>query len=229
MLLSLLVGIGTYSYLLTYQSRVESENSLSSVYVAKQEIPQGTSLAEIKDQTLLEIRRLPLKALPIDALTPNSNLDVNLKTRGPLSSGQILVANYFSADTNPEVGLAIPKGMFAIAISLDDVARVGNFVAPGARVAVFSTATDRSGSVQTKVLLNEALVLSVGSQTLQMTNGALATASPIVTVALSPSDAQKLLLASKTSELTFALAYENNPNALIGKNLDASKQIESGS
>ncbi|NCX36337.1 MAG: hypothetical protein EBX19_06980 [Actinobacteria bacterium] len=72
MLLSLLVGIGTYSYLLTYQSRVESENSLSSVYVAKQEIPQGTSLAEIKDQTLLEIRRLPLKALPIDALTPNS-------------------------------------------------------------------------------------------------------------------------------------------------------------
>ncbi|NDE13217.1 MAG: hypothetical protein EBZ99_06330 [Actinobacteria bacterium] len=61
-----------------------------------------------------------------------------------------------------------------------------------------------------------------------MTNGALPIASPIVTVALSPSDAQKLLLASKTSELTFALAYENNPYALIVKNLDASKQLESG-
>lgn len=226
--LSILVGVSTYSYLLSYQSRIESESALTPVYVAKQEIASGTSFEEISSQALLELRELPVKAIPAGVLTPKSNLHRNLKTRGPLASGQILTADYFVAEATPDVGLKIPKGMLAVTISLDDVARVGNFVSPGSRVVVFATTTSSSGTAQTKVLLSDALVLGIGSQTTQSVNGSIPTPSPLVTVALTPSDAQKLVLGSKTSDLTFALAYENDPIALVGIRENSSTRLETG-
>lgn len=213
-ILALLVGVATYSYLISYQSRVERANALTPIYVAKQEIPAGTSFAEINNESLLELRNLPIGALPVGAITPDTKIDDNLRARGPLSAGQILVANYFVTDAIPDVGLSIPKGMLAITISVDDVGRVGNFVSPGSRVVIYSTSANGAGTMQSKVLLKEALVLSVGTQT-NSTNGSMPIASPLVTVALSPLDAQKLLLGSKTSELTLALAYQNDPLSVL--------------
>ena len=166
-ILALLVGVATYSYLISYQSRVERANALTPIYVAKQEIPAGTSFAEIANQSLLELRNLPIGALPVGAITPDTKIDGNLRARGPLS-----------------------------------------------RVVIYSTSANGAGTMQSKVLLKEALVLSVGTQT-NSTNGSMPIASPLVTVALSPLDAQKLLLGSKTGELTLALAYQNNPLSVL--------------
>jgi Flp pilus assembly protein CpaB len=139
-----------------------------------------------------------------------------------------LVSNYFVSEVAPDLGLPIPKGMLAITISVDDVSRVGNFVAPGSKVVVFTTDISNSNAKETKVFLPEALVLGIGTQTNQSQDGAMPTPSSLVTVALYPKDAQRLILASKTSDITFALAYGNNPNSLLTSAGLSSPRISTG-
>ncbi|NDA39990.1 MAG: Flp pilus assembly protein CpaB [Actinobacteria bacterium] len=229
LILAIFVGVGTYLYLLHYQSEIESSNSLSPVYVAKSEISSGTSYGEIISRGLVEIRQMPVRSLPIGAITPSSTIQSDLKTRGLLASGQILVASFFATEAAPNIGLAIPKGMLAVTISVDDVARVGNFVSPGSKVVVFATSTSNSGTTQTRVLLSEALVLGIGSQTSQSVTSSIPLPSPLVTLALPPVDAQKLLLGSKTSEITLALAHENDPVSLISNSGLSTPRFEAGS
>lgn len=215
LILSIFVGVGTYFYLLSYQNRIQSSRELIPVYVASSEIASGSSYEEIRNSNQLEIKEMPKSSLPAGVITPSSEIDASLKTKGLLAAGQILVSNYFVGEVAPDLGLPIPKGMLAITISVDDVSRVGNFVAPGSKVVVFTTDISNSNAKETKVFLPEALVLGIGTQTNQAQDGAMPTPSSLVTVALYPKDAQRLILASKTSDITFALAYGNNPNSLL--------------
>ncbi|NCW35095.1 MAG: hypothetical protein EBV91_03930, partial [Actinobacteria bacterium] len=49
-LASLVIGFGTYLYLINYQANIERENSLVPVYVASSQIPSGTSFEEIRSR-----------------------------------------------------------------------------------------------------------------------------------------------------------------------------------
>lgn len=215
LMLSVVLGLGTYLYLLNYQTRVEARNQLSPILVAKGEIPSGTSFAEIIANQLYEVKDLPLSSIPNNAITPETNQQESMKTRGPLVAGQILVSSFFTSEARNTIGLEIPRGMLAITLSIDDVARVGNFVLPGSRVAIFSTGGSGSGSSATKMLISEVLVLGIGDQTDVSSNMKNPLPSPMVTVALSPVDAERVIFAASTSQLTLALAHENDPIAVI--------------
>ena len=215
LLLSLTLGLGTYFYLLNYQAKIEADNQLSPILVAKDEIPSGTSFAEIIANQLYEVKELPQASIPLNALAPGSNQEGSLKTRGPLVAGQILISSYFTPEARNRIGLEIPRGMLAITISVDDVARVGNFVLPGSRVVIFSTSGSSSNGSSTKVLIPEALVLGIGDQTEVGADIKNPLPSPMVTVALSPKDAERVIFAASTSQLTLALAHENDPYAVI--------------
>jgi Flp pilus assembly protein CpaB len=212
---SLLAGIGTYLYLLGFQAKVESENALMSVYVARTEIGSGTSFAEIVSQNLFEVREMPRASLPSGTVGPETQLEASLKTRGILSSGQLLVSSFFTSEARAELGLPIPKAMLAVTISVDEVSRVGNFVLPGSRVVVFATGATGSGNSATKILIPDALVIGIGNQTDINLTSTTSLPSPMVTLALSPQDAEDLVLASQVSRLTLALAYENDPRKVL--------------
>lgn len=228
LLLSVTIGLGAYLYLISYQNRIQNDNKLKPVYVAKTEIASGTSYQEILNSSQLIVKQLPADSIPADALVPGVKLDAALKTRGPLSAGQILFSSFFTTDIKPNIGLSIPKGMLAVTISVDDVSRVGNFVMPGSKVAIFATQGASSGNLITKVLLPEALVIAIGNQTASSASSNNLVASPMVTVALSPIDAQRLILASKSAQLTLALAYENNPYSLVSDKKTSADPVKSG-
>ena len=215
LLLSLTLGVGTYLYLVSFQAKVEAKNRLTPVLVAKSEIPAGMSFEEIVSSSLFEVKELPTDSLPAEALAPESQLDDSLKTKGPLVAGQILISSYFSPEARRTVGLAIPRGMLAVTISVDDVSRVGNFVLPGSRVAIFSTTTSSSGNPTTEVLMNEALVIGIGDQTDIALETTTPIPSPLVTLALAPQDAKRVISASRSTQITLALAHENDPYAVI--------------
>ncbi|MEY4163326.1 MAG: hypothetical protein RLZZ79_278 [Actinomycetota bacterium] len=227
--LSIAVGIGTYFYLLGYQARVASSNELVPVYVAKSEIASGTSYAEIVAGALMETKEFPSKSLPSGVITPDESVEATSTTKGPLAPGQLLVASYFTQEANPNLALEIPNGSLAVTISVDDVSRVGNFVLPGSRVVIFTTDSNSSGQAVTKVLMPEALVIGIGNQTGLNLSSTTPVPSPLVTVAVSPSDAQRLIQASKSSQITLALAYENDPYSLVGTSKTSISAFNSGS
>ena len=228
LVLSILVGLGTYFYLLSYQARIANANELVPVYVAKLDIPSGTSYADMVAKALIETKQFPNESIPGDALTPNRAIEASLKTKGPLVPGQILINSFFTKEVKPNVALAIPQGMLAVTVSVDDVSRVGNFVLPGSRVVIFTTAANSSGNTGTSILLPEALVIGIGNETGVNLSSTTPIASPLVTVALTPSDAQRLIQASKSSQITLALAYENDPYSLVGSRKTSANSFNQG-
>ena len=120
--------------------------------------------------------------------------------------------------------LVIPDDKMAISIELTDFERVAGFVNPGSEVAIFGTAaapvrrlpdgTEETLSSVTRVILARIPVIGVGTTSVSSRTvtegeeGAQVTeqvARTILTVAVTQEEAEKLVLADRTTELTFAL------------------------
>jgi pilus assembly protein CpaB len=99
------------------------------------------------------------------------------------------------------LGLApvIPSGMRAVAVKVNDVVGVAGFALPGMHVDVLATGRppegDSSGSV-TKTILQDILVLSAG-QTIEPSSNGQAINAPVVTLLVTPEQAETLTLASE--------------------------------
>jgi pilus assembly protein CpaB len=95
--------------------------------------------------------------------------------------------------------------MRAVAVKVDPVTAVGGFVLPGTNVDVIVTgsADDRGGQDTSKVILEYVRVLSAGTS-LQDEDGKPRDV-PVVTLLVSPADAQKLALASSEGKIQLAL------------------------
>ena len=113
------------------------------------------------------------------------------------------------------LGLApvIPTGMRAVAVKVNEVVGVAGFALPGMRVDVLATGRpegDRSSSV-TKTVLQDILVLSAG-ETIEPSATGRAINAPVVTLLVTPEQAETLTLAS---EWRIQLVLRNGSDRLI--------------
>jgi pilus assembly protein CpaB len=108
------------------------------------------------------------------------------------------------APRNAGAGLsvAIPEGMRALSVGVDDVVAVAGFVTPGTLVDVLVTGTTPGGSI-TRTILEHVKVLTVG-QELASENGKPQKGT-VVTLLLNPEDGEKLTLASAEGKIHLAL------------------------
>ena len=141
-----------------------------------------------------------------------------------LLPGEQIVADKFGTNAAEAASpLGIPEDKLAISINLTDPDRVAGFVNPGSDVAIFVSAAAGVGTTEeaaaadvqprTKLLLARVTVLGVGSTTPVTTtttaeDGTQQTEQlprTLLTLALTQDEAQKVILASKNYEVTFAL------------------------
>ena len=104
-------------------------------------------------------------------------------------------------------GLAstIPEGKRALAVRVDDVVGVAGFVLPGTRVdIILSGSIAGKGIDVSKVVLENVQVLSAG-QNVEYDSSGKAQKVPVVTVLLTPEEAQKLTLATIDGRIRLAL------------------------
>ena len=105
------------------------------------------------------------------------------------------------------VGLAplIPAGMRAISVRVNDVVGVAGFILPGMRVDVLVTGKppDRAETV-TRTVLQNVTVLSAG-QTLQTDGKNPAINTPVVTLLVTPDDAEALTLSNAEGHVQLVL------------------------
>lgn len=128
--------------------------------------------------------------------------------------GEQLIAAKFGSAADAAAPLPIPPGQMAVSVNLSDAARVSGFLNPGADVAVFLNGTDQAtGQPFTRLLLPRVTVIGVGSTapvattTTDDQGGQTTEQLPrtLLTLAVDQKDAQKVLFASTTGELAFAL------------------------
>jgi pilus assembly protein CpaB len=109
---------------------------------------------------------------------------------------------------------AIPAGMRAVAVKVNEVVGVAGFALPGMRVDVLATGRlpDGSGTVS-KTVLQDILVLSAG-QTIEPSSTGQAINAPVVTLLVTPKQAETLTVAC---EWKIQLVLRNGADRAIEK------------
>lgn len=99
----------------------------------------------------------------------------------------------------------IPPGMRAISVRVNDVVGVAGFVTPGTRVDVLVTLKEATSDSLTRVVVSNVTVLTAGTRYDQDKAQAEAIPSAVVTLLLTPEDAERVVLASNEGQIMLAL------------------------
>src|SRR5208282_4794885 len=124
----------------------------------------------------------------------------------PIGTGEFILQSKLAA-LNAGAGLPsmIPPGMRAVSVRVNDVVSVAGFVQPGTRVDVLATGNQgTSNEQQTTTVLENVAVIAVGKSLLESLGVGEPTA-PVITLLVSPDDAQRLTLASQEGRIQLAL------------------------
>jgi pilus assembly protein CpaB len=159
---------------------------------------------------LLTATDVKLVGWPSDAIVPGSFTKVeDVVGRGVLNamSENEPLTDTKVAPVGAGAGLppTIPPGMRAISLRVNDVVGVAGFVTPGNRVDVFVT-LKRNDTSLTRIVLSNVQVLTAGTafeQDKSKTGQAMPTT--VVTLLLSPEDAEKVVLAATEGQIMLAL------------------------
>ena len=103
---------------------------------------------------------------------------------------------------------SIPPGMRAMSVKVDEVIGVAGFVVPGTRVDLVVTlrGTSQTEEPMSRTVAGNVLVLTAGTKFDQeQAKDGKAQPSTVVTLAVSPSDAERVALASSEGKISLAL------------------------
>lgn len=121
----------------------------------------------------------------------------------PIGKGEFILPTKLAAvDAGSGLPSMIPTGMRAVSVRVNDVVSVAGFVQPGTRVDVLDTGSGSGNDRQTITVLQNVAVIAVGSSLLERLGEGTA---PVITLLVSPDDAQKLALASQEGRIQLAL------------------------
>jgi pilus assembly protein CpaB len=200
----LALALGGFVSLLVYknlQSRNTGTVVGTDVIVAADDVQVG---ARIEDHDV-RIAKFPAGDLPPGAYTKRSQV----MGRGvvvPIYRGEFILPNRLAAE-NAGSGLPslIPPGMRAVSVRVNEIVSVAGFVTPGTRVDVLLTGTPNGGTEpQTATVLQNVAVIAAGSKLERSATGEPLT-SAVITLLVSPDDAQRLTLASAQGHIQLSL------------------------
>src|SRR5580658_3640686 len=171
------------------------------VIVAADDLQVGARV----DEHDIRVIRIPAADLPPSA--PRKRADVlGHGVIVPISKGEFILPNRLAGE-NAGSGLPslIPPGMRAVSVRVNEIVSVAGFVTPGTRVDVLLTGTvGASGEQQTTTVLQNIAVLASG-HTLERNSTGEAQNTAVITLLVSPDDAQRLTLASQEGHIQLAL------------------------
>ncbi len=124
----------------------------------------------------------------------------------PVASGQPILESYLAAPGSG-IGLTvkIPEGMRATSVRSDEVVGVAGFLFPGSHVDILVTLRSNDATTSaTQIVLQDVEVLTTGQNSEPDPQGKAQSAN-VVTLLLTPQDAQKLVLAASQGTIHFVL------------------------
>src|SRR5450631_4943153 len=194
--------------------RAVADQRPQTVFVAQRMVPAGTTAAQAVSSGLMAPTQIAAMGVPVGALTKVDAATGKLVALTDIAAGDFVIASRFGTTPTGAKAIQVPDGQVAISVSLSDPGRVGTFVTPGSRIVIYDTYVPAaaakggtSGAKETRVLLDDVLVIAVGSTSLAPVANvdgqaqASAGGAQLVTVALPPSTAAKLVHGIQTGTL----------------------------
>lgn len=201
---SIALALGAFVALVVYR-RLQSGAAAAGppgieVIVAANDLEVGAKIA-VGD---IKLARFPAEDLPPNYLAQKSKV-IGRGVILPIAKGEFILPSKLAGE-NAGSGLPslIPPGMRAVSVRVNDTTSVSGFVLPGTRVDILLTGSPQGGEQQTTTVLENVAVIATG-QKLERNSAGDAQPSSVVTLLVSPDDAQKLTLATTEGHIQLAL------------------------
>jgi pilus assembly protein CpaB len=197
-----LASYGVYAAIRSMPVR-EVEVAHTFVVAATHPLPAGARVteADVKLVAWPENSKLPGAFDKVEQVV-NRGVIVPVLENEPLAEAKL-------APVEAGAGLTptIPPGMRALSVRVNEVVGVAGFVTPGTRVDVLVTLKQPDNSSLTRVVVSNVTVLTAGTKLEQDQdkNKPQAMPSSVVTLLLTPEDAEKIVLASNDGSIMLAL------------------------
>lgn len=181
---------------------------LAPVVIAKSNVPEGEKLKKSD---------LGVVSWPASVVLPSAVRKIedaeNRVTLARLIKGEpVLASKLAPLGTSPGLSSLIRAGMRGVTVRVNDVIGVAGFLLPGSRVDVLITieVARRAGrpNTVTKMVLQNIKVLAVGSRTITSGEGPRGKKPikvSVVTLLVTPTQAERLTLASTRGQILLAL------------------------
>ena len=195
-------AFGTYQYMQNVPTTRTVNAPTTSVIVAAADLSLG---AELRQEDLRAIQ-WPSEALPVGSFSKPEDL-VGRGLIQPMTANEpFLPAKLSSKEAGAGLPPVIPEGYRALSVRVNDVVGVAGYVLPGTRVDVVATVnpTQQAPDVTSKVILTNVLVLAAGTK-IEQQDGNKPMAVSVVTLLVSPDEAERLTLASTEGKIQLAL------------------------
>jgi pilus assembly protein CpaB len=172
-----------------------------NIVIAATDISLG---AKIEDMNV-RVVQLPAADLPPRHFRQKSQV-LGRGVIVPIAQGEYVLPEKLAGE-NAGSGLPalIPTGMRAVSVRVNEVIGVAGFVVPGTRVDVLLTGSPSgSGGERTTTVLENVAVIASGQRLERSVTGEAQTA-PVITLLVSPDDAQRLALAQSQGKIQLSL------------------------
>lgn len=171
------------------------------VAVAARALPVGSKLTAADVKIVQWPASSPIAgAIASVEAAVDRGLLANVAENEPLTAAKVAAAGA-GAGLPPRIA----PGMRAISVKVDDVVGVAGFIVPGAHVDAVVTITQRDQNVARVVVSNvEVLAAGTRAEQAQSPDGRAASAS-VVTLLVTPADAERISLASSVGRITLTL------------------------
>src|SRR5713101_7252728 len=210
---ALVAAVVVYSALKKREAQVQDAMVKSvNVLVAAHDLSIGSKL----DASAVKLVRWSRDAMPPGAYTDAGAVLNQFTKTGFIQNEPIVADRLFSGDKNAGVlPLLIPSGMRAVSVPVDEVSDIAGFVLPHARVDVLVAMSGGEGIEKafSKVVLQNVEVLAVAQEVEKKKDEP--TVVKVVTLLVSPQEAERLALASRAGTLRLAMRNYNDNKIVL--------------
>jgi len=202
------VGIGgvfafaTYSYVQSVPAKTVTIPT-KPVVVASADLNVGAEIT--RDD--IRIIDWPANALPAGSFNDPKEVIGRGLVLPVIQNEPILPMKLASKDAGAGLPPAIPPGLRAVSVRVNEVIGVAGYVLPGTRVDVVATVspTDKPTDMTSKVILTNVQVVAAGTKIDRETDKNKPMPVTVVTLLVSPDESERLTLAASEGKIQLAL------------------------
>jgi pilus assembly protein CpaB len=195
-------AFATYNYVQNVPTKTVSIPT-KPVVVAATDLPIGIEIKK-DDVRLID---WPENAMPANAIHDPADVIGRGIVLPLVENEPFLPMKLASKEAGSGLPPAIPQGMRAVSVRVNEVIGVAGYVLPGTHVDVVATVSpsDQHGDMTSKVILTNVLVLAAGTKIDRDADSNKPMPVSVVTMLVTPEEAERLTLASGEGKIQLAL------------------------
>jgi pilus assembly protein CpaB len=222
--LAAVATIALLSYVQGIEDRTLKDQEPVTVFKAKDAIPAGVSAEAAQSQGLIETVSVPQVVRPFTAITTLDEISGKV-AQVVIPAGEILITDRWVAPGQAGGGLSVPQKKVAMSIEVDIPPGVAGFIRQNDRISVVAHlqvteirarataagATASASPARAQFIVQNIQVLAVGQRIITTTEQGQSesTEAPqgrvLVTVAVTPGEAERLVFAVLEGDVYFTL------------------------